>query len=58
MGNVLKEGQMASMQFCRKAPACTQRMAVHIIATKAIQNVSYIVPKAFKKCAPLITIAG
>lgn len=37
------------MQFWRKAPACTQRMAVHIIATKAIQNVSCTVLKAFKE---------
>lgn len=26
---------MAVMQFCRKPPACTQRMAVHMRATKA-----------------------
>lgn len=39
-GNVLKPGQIASMQFCRKPPACTHRIAVHIIATNARRRTS------------------
>ncbi len=35
LGKFLKLGQMASMQHFKKSPAWTQRMAVHIAATKA-----------------------
>lgn len=32
---MMKLGQMASMQRCRKFPACTVKIAVHMSATKA-----------------------
>jgi hypothetical protein len=34
-GKLIKLGQIASIILCRKAPAWTVRIAVHIIATKA-----------------------
>lgn len=40
LGDLLKLGQIASMQFCRKPPACTQRIAVYIAATKALRQIA------------------
>jgi hypothetical protein len=40
LGKLAKLGQMAVMQHCKKSPACTQRIAVHIAATKARKGFS------------------
>jgi hypothetical protein len=60
LGKFAKLGQMAVMQFWRNPPACTQRIAVHIIATNATVDVISFFhrPTRSEVHSPRITIAG
>ena len=60
-GKLMKDGQMASIQRWRKAPAWTVRIAVHIIATNAVVGQYCDTSRKSVVClgySPLMQIAG